>query len=216
MAFVDRKGNPQSLLPAGASRKKKSEAIGTLLAYSFIIQRGMAMTFDLHRLVHLATRSWLQKEGAFSRWSRAAIARLAELFPDDEHENRAQWQILLPHAAFVLRLDIVAEDDSRRLGLAWKYAMSLYSDGRCREAEVPFDEVFRARKKVLAEEHSDTLTSMNNLALTWKEQSRHEGAIRLMIECVRLRMHKPGADHLSTLSSIRTLNGWKMENLDIT
>jgi hypothetical protein len=41
--------------------------------------------------------------------------------------------------------------------------------------------------RVLGEEHPDTLTSMNNLAHTWKGQDRDEEAIALMGECVRLQ-----------------------------
>ncbi|KAK3081377.1 hypothetical protein LTS18_007282 [Coniosporium uncinatum] len=199
MACIDRKGVPQSLLPVDSSHMKDVEAIGTLRAYSFIVKRGEAMVFDLHRLVHLVTRSWLQKEGVLSQWGRAAIERPDDLFPDNEHQNRTEWRLLLPHAAFALRLDIVTQDDSRRRDLAWKYAMSLHSDGRYREAEVPLEEVFRARQKMLGE----------------KGQSRDEEAVRLMTECIRLLTRKLGADHPNTLSSIRTLNSWKTENLDI-
>jgi hypothetical protein len=67
MACIDWKDIPQSLLPAGALRKNEIEAIGTLRAYSFIIKRGEAMVFDLHQLVHLATRNWLRKEGTLPR-----------------------------------------------------------------------------------------------------------------------------------------------------
>jgi hypothetical protein len=88
MACIDRKDILQSLLPAGASRKKEMEALGTLKAYSFIIQRSEAMVFDLFRLVHLVTRSWLQKEGWLSKWSRAATGRLDDVFLSNEHKNR--------------------------------------------------------------------------------------------------------------------------------
>jgi hypothetical protein len=71
------------------------------------------------------------------------------------------------------------------------------------------------RKRVLGEEHPDTLTSMNNLAYTEKGQGRDEEAIRLMSNCVQLRTQRLGADHPFTLSSIETLNRWKLENLDI-
>jgi hypothetical protein len=51
--------------------------------------------------------------------------------------------------------------------------------------------------RVLGEEHPDTLTSMNNLAITWKQQSRDEEAIKLMSKCVQLRTRVLGADHPS-------------------
>jgi hypothetical protein len=64
-------------------------------------------------------------------------------------------------------------------------------------------------QEVLGEKHPDTLTSMNNLAFTWKEQSRDEKAIALMHECVQLRKKVLGAEHHLTLSSIMALDGWK-------
>jgi hypothetical protein len=120
MACIDRKDIPHSLLPTGPSRKKEMEAIGTLRAYSFIIKRGEAMAYDLHRLVHLITRNWLQKEGVLSQSVQAAIERVDELFPIDEHQYRAQWRQLLPHAAYILRLNVVSHDNNRRLVLASK------------------------------------------------------------------------------------------------
>lgn len=132
MACIDRRDIPQSLLPASTSRRKEMEAIGTLKAYSFIVQHGEATAFDLHRLVHLATRNWLQKEGALSQLAQVAIERLDELFLDHEHQNRIRWRLLLPHPAYILRSNTIAQDNNRRLDLARKYAMSLCVDGRYR------------------------------------------------------------------------------------
>jgi hypothetical protein len=76
--------------------------------------------------------------------------------------------------------------------------------------------VIETSLKVLGEEHPDTLNSMNNLALTWKGQNRNEEAVILMSECVRIRTHMLGNNHPFTLSSIGTLNSWKLEYLDIS
>lgn len=62
IAYIDAKDIPQSLLLLGASRKKETDAIGMLDAYSFIIRQSSGLAFNLHRLVHLATRNWLRKE----------------------------------------------------------------------------------------------------------------------------------------------------------
>jgi hypothetical protein len=61
-----------------------------------------------------------------------------------------------------------------RIGLAllWRFGMCLYEDGRWNEAESAFSQVIEARKRVLVPEHPDTLTSMNNLAFTWKGKGR--------------------------------------------
>lgn len=111
MACVDPKDIPQSLLPAGASRKKETDAIGTLVAYSFVIRRPADLALDLHRLVHLATRNWLRKEGLITQWTEKAISRLEEVFPDHSHKNRSLWRIYLPHVRFALLSDLVKKMD---------------------------------------------------------------------------------------------------------
>jgi hypothetical protein len=181
MACVDRKDIPQSLLPAGASRKKAMDALVTLKAYSFIVQRSEVMVFDLHRLVHLVTRSWLQGEGTLLEWSQTAIERLDEVFPSDEHQNRTQWRALLPHAAYALRVGVINPEDGHILDLTLKYAKSLHSDGRYREAEKPFQELFKARGGLHGEEDPDeeTLTCMAWLASTYRNQGRWKEAEEL-------------------------------------
>ncbi|CAK7207197.1 hypothetical protein SEUCBS139899_010005, partial [Sporothrix eucalyptigena] len=76
MACVDTKDIPQSLLPPGPSRKTKTDALGTLQGYSFITIRSADAAIDIHRLVHLATRNWLRKEGLLPSWTGRATARL--------------------------------------------------------------------------------------------------------------------------------------------
>ncbi|KAF2836644.1 hypothetical protein M501DRAFT_1018536 [Patellaria atrata CBS 101060] len=55
------------------------------------------------------------------------------------------------------------------------------------------------RKRVLGEEHPDTLTSMANLAFTFKLQTQILGP-----------------QHPYVISSVATLNQWELENVDIT
>ena len=66
------------------------------------------------------------------------------------------------------------------------------------------------RKRVLGKEHPRTLTSMHNLALTWKAQDRNAEAMKLMQECIHLRSRILRADHPDTLSSIAALTKWQM------
>lgn len=43
------------------------------------------------------------------------------------------------------------------------------------------------RKRMLGPEHPDTLTSMNNLAFTWKGHGRDTEALKLIEECVEVQ-----------------------------
>ena len=182
MACIDPKDIPQSLLPAGASRKKETDAIGTLDAYSFIIRRPADLALDLHRLVHLATRNWLRKEGLITQWTERAISRLEEVFPDHGHKNRSLWRTYLPHARYALLSDLVDKNSETRMNLMWRFGMCLYSDGRYNEAEISFMEVEERRKKVLGAEHPSTLTSMANLASTYRNQGRWKEAEELEVQ----------------------------------
>ncbi|PMD24975.1 HET-domain-containing protein [Hyaloscypha hepaticicola] len=174
MACIDSKDIPQSLLPAGPSRKKEIDAIGTLDAYSCITKRSADQALDLHRLVHLATRNWLRKQELITQWTEKAITRLEEVFPDDDHQNRSIWRIYLPHVQSVLKSDVCKDLESRGK-LAWRFGTCLSQDGRYNEAEKQFVEAYRTDKRVLGQEHPDTLTSMSNLASTYWNQGPLEG-----------------------------------------
>ena len=67
------------------------------------------------------------------------------------------------------------------------------------------------RKRVLGEEHPDTLTSIANLAFTLKSQIRYEEAISLMENCFELSKRILGPEHPDTESSLQALHDWKIE-----
>jgi hypothetical protein len=91
-------------------------------------------------------------------------------------------------------------------------ASTYRNQGRWKEAEELEMQVMETRKKVLGQEHPDTLTSMNNLAFTLKSQGCDVDAIELMVKCVRLRKKILGMDHPDSQSSIETLKYWQVED----
>ena len=46
--------------------------------------------------------------------------------------------------------------------------------------------MIKTKKRVLGEEHFDILTSMNNLAFTWKSQGRLAEVLDLMKDCAQI------------------------------
>jgi hypothetical protein len=64
---------------------------------------------------------------------------------------------------------------------------------------------------VLGAEHPGTLTSMHNLAFTWKDLERQTEAIKLLDECVELRKRVVGVNHPDFLSSSSALIAWRTE-----
>ena len=100
MACVGPKNIPESLLPQRLSRTDQISAIGTLDAYSFLKRHTDGRTFDIHHLVHLATRAWLKSKEELSVWQSEAVHRLGELLADADETNRTKWKAYISHAQF--------------------------------------------------------------------------------------------------------------------
>lgn len=62
--------------------------------------------------------------------------------------------------------------------------------------------------RVLGEEHPSTLTSMGNLAHTYKAQDRTHKAIELIKEVIELRSKVIGANHPHIIASINSCESW--------
>ncbi|OIP34016.1 MAG: hypothetical protein AUK47_18360 [Deltaproteobacteria bacterium CG2_30_63_29] len=63
------------------------------------------------------------------------------------------------------------------------------------------ENVLEVRRRVLGEEHPNTLTSMNNLASTLKAQGDLEGARELIEKALEVRRRVLGEKHPNTTSS---------------
>jgi hypothetical protein len=70
-------------------------------------------------------------------------------------------------------------------------------------------------KRVLGAEHPSTLTSMANLASTYRDQGRGIEALKLMEECVTLQTRIIGTNHPDTLSSRTALLRWQTKEVEI-
>ncbi|EXA30353.1 hypothetical protein FOVG_18254 [Fusarium oxysporum f. sp. pisi HDV247] len=65
MAYVEPRGIPRSILPRLKTEQQMTQAIGTLTGHGFLSRREGEATFDMHSLVHLATRIWNKNEGRY-------------------------------------------------------------------------------------------------------------------------------------------------------
>jgi hypothetical protein len=88
--------------------------------------------------------------------------------PDDDHVNRSKWRRLLPHTQYALLQSPTEDDDRERLSLVRKCALTLYSEGRYKEAEELFSQAMETTKRVHGDEHPNALSSMANLAATYR------------------------------------------------
>jgi hypothetical protein len=149
MSCIDPRDIPLSLLPPDSSQVKQQNALGLLKAHSFITGQADDQTVSLHRLVHVATRNWLQNGGMLEQWTVNTGKRLRDIFPSNSHNNRILWQEYLPHALFILQSKEFQNKKQDREHLAHGVAKCLYCDGRYDQAGALFKEVLENKAKGL-------------------------------------------------------------------
>ena len=81
----------------------------------------------------------------------------------------------------------------------------LRDDGKLGDSERLLERSLRKRRRILGAEHPDTLSSMNNLASTYRAQGRMEEALALEEEELEKSRRILGAEHPDTLSSMNNL-----------
>ncbi|KAI3571423.1 hypothetical protein IWW34DRAFT_709803 [Fusarium oxysporum f. sp. albedinis] len=179
LSCIEPKAVPQSMLPEGESQQQLTRAIGTLCGYRFLDRRGSGEVFDMHSLVHLAIRSWVAENNSQKEQSQAAIARLREVFPTDEWENREIWRRYMPHAIKLLRC---TEDDwsGELCELGYWAGRCLRVDGRVTEGVKLLEHVVAVKETTLAENHPDRLASQHTLAMAYEANGQIKEAVELL------------------------------------
>ncbi|KAH7110139.1 kinesin light chain 3 [Dendryphion nanum] len=203
-ACVERKDISFDIL-GGPSHREREDAVRTLDNYALITRRPAESGIDVHRLVHRALRGWLQNQGNLDQWTETAIKRLSCVFPDQGYSNKSKWRRLLPHAKYALSKCPSDLEGTDKTNLEWRCAMALQNDGRFSEAEQLFLQVMDTWKRILGDEHPDTLTSMANLALTFWNQGRWKDAEELEAQIIETRKKVLGDEHPNTLTSIANM-----------
>lgn len=155
-------------------------------------------------LVRLVMRSWLQEKGELEEWTTIVVQRLEEEYPYPDHENRKTWTGCLPHGQALLDID-GAINTERVSKILRKIAGSYDQLGKYSEAERLYRQNLDISERVLGREHPDTLTSMNNLALTLDYQGKHEEAEKINRQTLEISERVLGKEHPDTLTSMHNL-----------
>src|SRR4051812_34851213 len=98
MSRIEPKAIPRSILPRPKSEEQTEHAIRTLCTYAFLVRRGESKIFDMHNLVHLTTRIWVQRHRDATQMTEQTNRYLAVTFPSEDYTNRSLWREYLPHA----------------------------------------------------------------------------------------------------------------------
>ena len=208
MSFFDRQGIQEGLLRGQSSTADDGfeEDVLALRDYSFVAVTRDASTFEMHSLVQLATRTWLEGEGQLDRWREQFISSLCAELPTGEHENWEKCQALFPHAQAAL-----AQRPKNRVSLEewalllFKAAWYAWRRGRAGEAEEMAMMSMEVRSEVLGEDNAETLSSMGMIGLARQLRGKYEEAEEMNRQTLARREKVLGHEHPDTLTSISNL-----------
>ncbi|KAK0729439.1 hypothetical protein B0H67DRAFT_479222 [Lasiosphaeris hirsuta] len=182
------------------------KALGVLKAFSFVTE-DKDHKLNMHRLIQLVTRKWLVNKGTMQRFTGQALLAVSQAYPYGNYKNRTVCGAYLPHAYAVLESEDTESKDERaaRASLLHCVAGFFSYQGRWKDAEKFQLKAVKWRKVVLGDEHPDTLTSIANLASTYRNQGRWKEAETLEVQVMEMRKKVLGDEHPDTLTSIANL-----------
>lgn len=134
MACIEPKAIPQSVLPQPETKQQLASSIGTLCSYGFLSKYADGQMLEMHRLVHLATRTWTKSEGIMERMSQDTVSHFDEIFPFDDWGDRELCRKYLPHALVIVREHEKHTSPNYPHRFIFRVARFLISDGRSSEA----------------------------------------------------------------------------------
>ncbi|KAF1935661.1 hypothetical protein EJ02DRAFT_484082, partial [Clathrospora elynae] len=233
MSFFDRQGIPEDLLrprteqqgartiqtekvrnhgdsdsddnisQSSAGDDEFEDDIVALRNFCFISVDTSGTSFEMHALVQLATRMWLEANSKLEQWKGQFVRNLCAAFPTGEYENWVTCRALFAHARSAVgqppeHESSLAEWATLLYRAAW-YAKMM---GNSTDAATLATKSMRARKKVLGQEHQDTLSSMAIVGSAYRLGGRWADAEKLEVQVMETSKKKLGADHPSTLTSM--------------
>jgi len=171
---------------------------------------GSERIIRIHDLVQLLLQSKLIATAERKHWLEMVICIFSKAFKGigdlESPRNWARWDQFISHIEFMEGfaaqyglLNATLLDASTRAA-AYVHACGLYE-----KAANMRKRTWDQRKALLGEEHSDTLASMANLALTYQNQGRWTEAEKLGIRVSETRQRVLGEEHPETLISIGNL-----------
>ena len=178
--------------------------IQTLISFSLIGRDNSQQHFFMHRLVYLWAfdRLTAVEKDRFHNEARDILTKsIAWRFKTSDYVFRRD---LLPHITALQRQATLSSGSTKSQEFAG-FALVLFEAGRWKEAEELDVRVMETWKRVLGEGHPDTLSSIANLASTYRNQGRWKEAEELEVRVMEAMKRVLGEEHPDTLSSMANL-----------
>ena len=178
--------------------------IRVLMSLSFIQTHGQL--YSLHSLVQSWIRNRVPKEEKVNLYWKARALLSCSVILDYDLDNYVFCRLLAHHIrsnalhASELRLQSMYYEDE-----CDRFILVFHCTADWEEVEKLLLVQADSRATKLGLDHPDTLTSMGNLASTYRNQGRWDEAEKLLVEVMNAFKAKLGSDHPDTLNSMANL-----------
>ncbi|KAK4119841.1 TPR-like protein, partial [Parathielavia appendiculata] len=173
--------------------------IAMLRDYCLIAVDEAGDEFEMHGLVQLSTRRWLEAFGQQETFKQQYIERMAASFPTGEYENWATCRGLFAHVQVVLGYRPSGEMIETWAELLYNGGWYAWSQGRYDIAEPMLRKAEEACGKMLGKESLATLSCMSMFARVLNAQGRWEEAEKRFVQVMETFKTEFGVDHPCTL-----------------
>src|ERR1700722_10818126 len=178
--------------------QKFLDIIIEIRSYSLIDFDPENCVYSIHPLVHAWTLTIIADRALIRTCTQYILSMSCSL--GSGTEDYRFRRTLLPHVDAALQGGTNAVPD-----VAARLECVYMDGGRWKEAEKLGVLVMETSKRVLGEEHPDTLSSMGNLALTYAPQGRWKEAEVLQVSVMETRKRVLGEEHPDTLAIMGNL-----------
>ncbi|KAL8874887.1 MAG: hypothetical protein Q9198_006681 [Flavoplaca austrocitrina] len=171
---------------------------------------GSERTLRVHDLVQLLLRSKLIAAAEREQWLKMVICIVCKAFAGiGDHRSPRNWSRCSQFVSHIEFMGAFAAQyglhDDNLLDANTFAAIYLGECGLYRKAASMHKQTWDRRKAVLGEQDPDTLTSMINLALTYRRQGRWKEAEELGVQVMETGKRVLGKEHPFSLTSMANL-----------
>jgi tetratricopeptide (TPR) repeat protein len=182
------------------------DAVGVLAQYSLVDKTEETSSFSIHAVVHDWCLYNIVDDQARERLAVQAIRIVAESIPPSNDIDDLQVALkLLPHARMAAtRYNKMREVTSLKLELH-QVASFMQDWESSQEVEGLYTRALKGYEEAWGPEHVETLDTVNNLGILYKDQGKLKEAEEMLLRVLRGFEDALGAKHTSTLRTVNNL-----------
>ena len=189
----------------GNAKDEFEDNLAILQNYCLVTVKGEGDDFEMHSLVQLSTREWLEALGLQETFQQRYVERMAAAFPTAQYENWSICRTLFAHVQAALNYQPNNEGVKQWTTLLYNGGRFAWLQGRYDVAKMMVSKAQKALEKRFGKNDRATLSSTSLFALITKNQGRWDEAERLEVEVMEIYKTMFGADYPDTLMSMGNL-----------